>query len=101
MLHTSAVLAALASTTLAAALPGNGWGNGGGGWGNGQCKAWDYSSTCSNVYSTSTSSYSKPETSVYTTTVYKPETVTVTSVSTTYETEYCELLLQLDASDES
>ncbi|KAK5717334.1 hypothetical protein LTR15_009228 [Elasticomyces elasticus] len=84
MLFTSAVFAALATGGLAAALPG---GNGGG-WGYGQCKAWDYSSTCSKVYTTKTQSWVKPETSVYTTTTYKPSTVTLTSESTSYETVY-------------
>ncbi|KAK3656340.1 hypothetical protein LTR56_003042 [Elasticomyces elasticus] len=84
MLFTSAVFAALATGGLAAALPG---GNGGG-WGYGQCKAWDYSSTCSKVYTTKTKSWVKPETSVYTTTTYKPSTVTLTSERTSYETKY-------------
>ncbi|TKA72608.1 hypothetical protein B0A55_06418 [Friedmanniomyces simplex] len=55
---------------------------------NSICKAWDYSSTCSSVYTTQTQTSSKPESSVYTTTSYKPETVTVTSASTAYETKY-------------
>ncbi|KAK4892887.1 hypothetical protein LTR27_008615 [Elasticomyces elasticus] len=84
MLFTSAIFAALATGGLAAALPGGH----GGGWGYGQCKAWDYSSTCSKVYTTKTQSWVKPETSVYTTTTYKPSTVTLTSESTSYETKY-------------
>jgi len=84
MHFTSAAIAVLASSGIVAALPG-------GDWGYGQCKTWDYSSTCSKVYTTKTETSSKPETSVYTTTTYKPSTVTLTSESTVYETETCTL----------
>jgi hypothetical protein len=102
MHFTSSTLAAVAFAGLAVAAPGgwgnggNGWGYGGGGWGE-ECKT---SSSCKPVYSTETDTYSKPETTVIATTVYKPETITYTSESTEYSTIYSMSCLKLMKEEE-
>ncbi|KAK5139045.1 hypothetical protein LTR32_007610, partial [Rachicladosporium monterosium] len=47
------------------------------------------------VYKTQTQTSSKPVSTVYTTTSYKPETVTVTSASTAYSTKYSTIVTTL------
>ncbi|KAK5113171.1 hypothetical protein LTR85_010989 [Meristemomyces frigidus] len=80
MQFTAALFVLFASSGIVAAAPGSSPTS------YGQCKKFQYSSTCSAVYATKTQTSIYPYTTTIETTVYKPSTYTRTEESTFYET---------------